>query len=90
MAAEPRVGLTFQQEYLKGGEAEDVGTVLRRGGSITVPADTYRDVLVTKDTTPLEPGVVEHKSFAPGVGFVFGDVVGGGRERTALVALTHA
>jgi hypothetical protein len=46
-----------------------------------VPFGTFEDVLMTADTTPLEPNVLEHKFYAKGVGPVL--VVspsGGGRE----------
>jgi len=69
MLAHPHVGLTYRQEYLKG-EAEDMGTVLSLDAAVTVPAGTYSGALRTKDFTPLEPGVLEHKYYAPGVGLV--------------------
>jgi len=28
----------------------------------------FTDTIITEETTPLEPGVVEHKTYAPGVG----------------------
>jgi hypothetical protein len=37
---------------------------------VTVPAGSYDDVLVTEDFTPLEPDVLENKSYARGVGLV--------------------
>jgi hypothetical protein len=71
MPADPRVGDTgYRQEYLAG-EAEDMGQVIAVGGSVTVPAGTFDDLVVTRDWTPLDPDVVEEKSYAPGVGFVF-------------------
>jgi hypothetical protein len=36
---------------------------------VDTPEGTFKDVLKWKETTPLEPGVVEFK-FAPGVGLV--------------------
>ena len=38
--------------------------------AVKVPYGSYQDVLKTKDTTPLEPGLVEHKYYATGVGLV--------------------
>jgi len=50
--------------------AEDMAQVLALNQSITVPADTYNNCIKTKDFTPLEPDVIEHKFYAPGVGLV--------------------
>jgi hypothetical protein len=42
--------------------------------------------LQTRDFTPLEPGVSEHKYYAPGIGPVVEERVGG-KERVELVSL---
>jgi hypothetical protein len=70
MPAEPSVGDAYRQEYLAG-EAEDMAEVIEVGGSVEVAAGTYDDVIVTRDWTPLEPDVIEEKTYAPGIGFVF-------------------
>ena len=86
MKAEPAVGDSYRQEFYEG-EAEDKAEVLRLGASVTVPAGTYAGVLVTADTNPLEPKVLEHKHYARGVGMVLAlDKAGGGREE--LLAMT--
>lgn len=59
----------YHQEYYAG-EAEDMGEVISLNETITVPFGTFTDVLQTKDWTPLEPGVLEHKFYAPGVGVI--------------------
>jgi hypothetical protein len=69
MLADPRVGDVYRQEY-DAGVAEDMGRVIKLGQSVTVPAGSYDDVLVTEDFTPLEPDVLENKSYARGVGLV--------------------
>jgi hypothetical protein len=69
MLAEPRVSDTYRQEFYAG-VAEDMGRVIKLGQSVTVPAGSYDDVLVTEDFTPLEPDVLENKAYAPGVGLV--------------------
>mgnify|MGYP006358027645 CR=1 FL=1 len=61
--------------------------VLERGGSIKVAAGTYSDTLVTEDWTPLEPSVVEHKTYARGVGVVHELRVKGGHEELELVRI---
>ncbi len=84
MPAEPKVGDEYRQEYLAG-EAEDMAAVLDLGGSVTVSYGTFDNVLVTKEWTPLEPDVVEHKTFAPGVGMILAESVQGEHERLELV-----
>jgi hypothetical protein len=88
MLADRDVGATYQQEYYKG-EAEDVGEVIAIDLSVTGPTGTYDDVVKTEDTTPLEPGLVEHKWYAPGVGTVQEQDVKGGDEKVNLVKLTR-
>ena len=51
--------------------AEDQALVTSLDGVITVPYATFDHVLVTEETTPLEPGLLDDKLFAPGVGLVF-------------------
>jgi len=87
MEASPKVGDTYRQEYYPG-EAEDMAKVLNVNESTTVSAGSYKEVVVTEDFTSLEPDVVEHKYFAPGVGFVMGSMVKGGSEQIELVKIT--
>jgi hypothetical protein len=79
--ADPEPGMKYRQEYYEG-EAEDEGEVLSVDAKATVPYDSFDDALQTKDTTPLEPDLVEHKYYALGVGPVLAVAVsaGGGRE----------
>ena len=84
MPAEPKVGDSYRQEYYQG-EAEDMAEVLSLTESVTVPAGTYQDVLMTEDVNPLEPDVVEHKYYASGVGLVLTVQVEGGSDREELV-----
>ena len=65
--AKPEVGLTYRQEYYEG-EAEDNGEVLATGELAQVPAGLYRDALLTRDTTTIQPDVLEYKLYAPDVG----------------------
>lgn len=69
MLAHPTVGDAYRQEYLAG-EAEDMGEVIRTGATTSTPAGSFTDAVVTRDWTPLEPDVIEEKSYAPGVGLV--------------------
>jgi hypothetical protein len=81
LPARPRVGLSYRQEYLKG-EAEDAAVVLSVDETIEVPFGRFDRVLLTKDFTPLDPNLVEHKFYASGVGpaLVIAVTGGGGRE----------
>jgi hypothetical protein len=46
--------------------------------------------MVTKETTPLEPAVIDHKTYVRGVGTVVEEAVKGGQERLQLVAIRHS
>jgi hypothetical protein len=87
MKAHPQVGDRYQQEFAAG-VAEDMAQVLSRDGSACVRYGCFDELLVTKEWTPLERGVVEHKYYAKGVGFILGVMVKGGDERTELVRIT--
>ncbi len=85
MPAEPRPGLAYRQEYLAG-EAEDRARVLRLNGRADVPFGSFDGLVVTEETTPLEPDVLEHKFYAPGIGLVLAVARSGGGGREELVA----
>jgi hypothetical protein len=87
MPADPAPGLTYRQEY-KPGEAEDVARVRQLGATVTVRAGTFNDVLVTEEWTRLDPTILEHKSYAPGVGVVLEEVVKGSTEHNELLSVT--
>ncbi len=87
MKANPQVGDSYRQEYYED-EAEDMGEVLSLSESVTVPYGSYQKCLKTKDWTPLESDVIEHKYYAPGVGFVKEIMVEGGSETIELIAIT--
>jgi hypothetical protein len=86
MLAHPRSGRTYFQEHAPD-VAVDMGTVLSRHQHVTVPAGTYRDALMTKEYSCLEPGV-EHKFYVAGVGLVAEVGLSASKERTALVSVT--
>jgi hypothetical protein len=89
LPAEPQVGQKYRQEYLKG-EAEDNGEVLGINQLVEVPTGRYSDALLTRDTTNLEPDVVEYKLYAPDIGPVLAVDISGGAAREALVKLDKA
>jgi hypothetical protein len=82
--ADPADDMKYRQEYYAG-EAEDNGEVLSVGEQVEVPAGHYTDALLTKDTTALEPKVLEFKLYAPDVGPVLTLGVSGGGGREELV-----
>jgi hypothetical protein len=86
--AEPRVGMTYRQEYYEG-EAEDSAEVLSLDARAVVPFGAFGGVLKTKDYTPLEPGLLEHKYYARGVGPVLAVAVSNGGGREELVSFTR-
>ena len=88
MQAHPKVGQSYRQEYQKG-SAEDMAKVLDLNGSAKVPYGSFHHVLVTKEWSPLERGVVEHKSYAAGVGNVKEVSVKGPQETLELVKVEH-
>ena len=87
MEADPRVGDAYRQEHYEG-EAEDMAEVVGIGESVTVPYGSYTNVLRTKEWTPLEPDVVEHKFYAQDVGVILETVVKGGEGRIELISLS--
>src|SRR5581483_3798906 len=80
MPANPRVGQTGLQELWKG-HAEDHFRVVARLG---------KNALVTEEWTPLEPGVLDHKTYVRGVGTILERTVRGGDELNELVSLTRS
>jgi hypothetical protein len=88
MQAHPKVGQTYRQEYSKGA-AEDMAKVLKLNGSDKVPYGSFDGVLETKELTPLEPGVAEHKYYAAGVGDIKEVTVKGPSETLELVGVSH-
>ena len=85
MFAHPRPGLSARQEYLKG-EAEDHFAVVRMRQTAVVPYRTFRGAMLTKEWTPLERGVIDHKYYVRGIGTVLEQTVKGGNERNELVS----
>jgi hypothetical protein len=85
--AEPVAGLAYRQEYYAG-EAEDAAAVLSVDEKVQVPAGRFDAVLMTKEFTPIEPDVLEHKFYARSVGPVLALTISGGSGREELVRLT--
>ena len=88
MFAHPRVGRGAQQEFSKG-EAEDRFRVLSLRAHVSVPWGSSTAALLTKEWTPLEPGVLDHKLYVKGVGTVLEQTVRGGSERNELISVSR-
>jgi hypothetical protein len=86
MPADPQPGQSYRQEYYRG-HAEDQFKVLDLSSVVSVPAGSYRTALLTEETTPLEPGVVDHKYYVRGIGNVKELTARGPRELAALASV---
>jgi hypothetical protein len=86
MAAHPRVGQSFAQEHYRG-HAEDHSRVLSLNAPVSVPYARTKHALLTKEWTPLEPEVVDHKLYVRGTGLVEEQTVKGGDEHVRLVSV---
>lgn len=62
-------GMRFYQEQAPG-VAMDRVELVGAGERITTPAGTFENCVHFRESTPLEPGVTDHKWYAPGVGCV--------------------
>jgi hypothetical protein len=82
----PTVGQTGRQEYLKG-HAEDHFEVVSLSATVKSPFVSSRKAMLTKEWTPLEPGVLDHKYYVRGIGTVLEQTVKGGDERNELVSV---
>jgi hypothetical protein len=87
MPASPEVGQAYRQEFYEG-EAEDLAEVLSVDASETVDGQAYENLLVTEEWNPLDPDVVEEKSYAQGIGVVLEVKTVGGEERIELIEFT--
>lgn len=84
MLGSPKSGDAYRQEFYED-EAEDMAKVVNRKAEVSVPYGDYENCLKTKEWTPLEPGQVEHKYYAAGVGLVLVEELQGGKQRFELI-----
>ena len=85
MPAHPHPGQVGRQEHYEG-HAEDRFRVLSLSAEVDTPAASSRHALLTREWTPLEPGVVDQKLYVKGIGTVLEQAVRGGDERNSLVS----
>jgi len=88
LPADPKPGQSYRQEYYAG-EAEDNGEIVSLDEQAEVPAGHYQPALMTRDTTPVEPTVLEFKFYARGVGPVLELTASGGSDRDELISYHH-
>lgn len=81
---EPKVGDAFRQNY-QAGRLEELAEVVRVGAARSIGLGEYRDVIVIRTWTPLEPKIIEEKYYAPGVGKIYETHTAGGKGGTELV-----
>lgn len=86
MPAHPSAGDGGWQEYYRG-HAQDRYRILRLGTTVRTPAVSSHRAMLVRETTPLEPGVVDHKLYVRGIGTVREATVKGGNERYELVSV---
>lgn len=69
MKTNPQLDDFYRQEFALG-DAEDMAKVKSLSESVTVPYQPtpFTNCLKTKEFSPLSPGAIEHKFYAPGIG----------------------
>ena len=88
ITAHPRVGQARRQEYYKG-HAEDHFKVLSTATQVAVPMLRSRHAVETKEWSPLEPGVVDHKYYVRDIGVASEQAAAGPKETARLVSVSH-
>jgi hypothetical protein len=83
--ASPKQGMTYREEYYAG-HAEDGAEVLSVNSQVQVPFGRFKDALLTRNFSTIEPTVEEMKLYAKGVGPVMELLVSGGSGRTELLS----
>jgi hypothetical protein len=80
----PRLGQNGLPESLKG-HAQDHFKIIGLFGTVAPPGKP--NTLLTKEWTPLEPGVIDHKMYVRGIGTVLEQSQGGQNERNELTSI---
>jgi hypothetical protein len=86
MLANPQIPDAYRQEYQKG-NAEDTAWITRRGGSVKTALGTLHHTLTSLEFTVLEPGIIDQKIYARGIGIVVEQAVRGPVEFAKLVSV---
>jgi len=86
--ASPKQGMRYREEYYAG-HAEDGAEVLSVNSQVQVPFGRFRNAVLTRNFSSIEPTVEEMKLYAKGVGPVMELLVSGGSGRTELLGYTQ-
>ncbi len=86
MKAHPAIGDFYRQEFSLG-NAEDLAEVQSLTAHVTIPYGSFDHCLKTLESSPLAPGDLENKFYAPGVGNLLTVDLATG-ERSELVQIT--
>ena len=85
---EKHIGQIYPQEYLKD-SAEDKAKVISVNSTTSIQLGTFSNCVVTEETTPLDPGVIENKYYAKGIGNISTILNVGGAEHEELIKIVH-
>lgn len=88
MPAHPRVGQSFLQENYPG-HALDRFRIQSLSAHAVSPVVNSHHAMLTRETTKLEPGVIDHKLYVRDIGTVTEKTVRGGSEELHLASITH-
>jgi hypothetical protein len=69
MPGTPEVGMKYYQEIAPG-VAMDRAEVIKVSETFNTTAGEFKDCLITEESSELEPGVTEYKTYAPSIGLV--------------------
>jgi hypothetical protein len=69
MSGNPDVGMKYYQEVAPG-VAMDRAEVVSTSETCRTQAGEFEGCLIVRETTPLEPNTIGHKSYAPGIGSI--------------------
>jgi hypothetical protein len=86
MLAHPQIPDAYRQEFLRG-QAEDTAWIINRGGSVKLPFGVQHHILTSLEFARIEPGVVDQKIYAPGLGIVSETAIKGPMETARLVSV---
>jgi hypothetical protein len=85
--ASPKQGMTYREEYYAS-HAEDGAEVLGVNSQVQVPFGRFKNAMLTRNFSTIEPTVEEMKLYAKGVGPVMELLISGGSGRTELLSYT--
>jgi hypothetical protein len=87
MAAHPRAGDAYRQEYSPG-HALDQARVLGAGGRVATPYRTFSETLATREYSSIDHQF-ERKYYARGVGMIKEQALTASKEKSELLAVTR-